>query len=148
YFGLGILRLEAGRWSWLKYPLAGLLVGLGVSEAADIGALFSILFAAFVFYAALVSEAPAGKRLALGMGRVALVAAFAALMAAQGIYVQFTTAIKGVSGAQQDAETKAAQWYFATQWSLPKHETLSLFVPGLFGYRMDTPDGGNYWGGV
>jgi len=24
-------------------------------------------------------------------------------------------------------------------------ETLSFLVPGLFGYRMDTPGGGNYW---
>src|SRR5204863_2524682 len=88
------------------------------------------------------------KRVALGIGRVALVAAFAAFMAAQGLYVQVSTAIKGVAGAQQDAETKASQWHFATQWSLPKRETLSLIIPGLFGYRMDTPDGGNYWGGV
>ena len=33
-------------------------------------------------------------------------------------------------------------------WSLPKAETLSLLVPGLFGYRMDTPEGGNYWGRI
>ena len=34
------------------------------------------------------------------------------------------------------------------EWSLPKTETLGLFVPGLFGFRMDTPEGGNYWGRV
>src|SRR5690242_10326651 len=58
------------------------------------------------------------------------------------------TNIKGVVGSQQDPETKAAQWHWATQWSLPKLESLSLVVPGLFGYRLDTPDGGNYWGHV
>ena len=31
-------------------------------------------------------------------------------------------------------------------WSLPKAETLRMLVPGLFGYRMDAEDGGNYWG--
>jgi hypothetical protein len=71
----------------------------------------------------------------------------------------FGTAVQGVAGAKQDAETKAAQWDFATQWSCPKIETLGLVVPGLFGYRMDTPKnmpeflqdtykGGNYWGAV
>ncbi|HSY74552.1 MAG TPA: hypothetical protein VK810_03700, partial [Dongiaceae bacterium] len=49
-------------------------------------------------------------------------------------------------------------WDWATQWSTPKKETLSFFVPGLFGYRMDTPNnmmafqdeykGGQYWGGI
>jgi hypothetical protein len=29
---------------------------------------------------------------------------------------------------------------------LPKREALGLLVPGLFGYRCDTPNGGEYWG--
>ncbi len=48
---------------------------------------------------------------------------------------------------QSDAD-KAAHWDYATQWSLPKIETFGIIVPGLFGYRMDTPDGGAYWGAV
>jgi hypothetical protein len=48
----------------------------------------------------------------------------------------------------QDEATKEARWNEATQWSLPKLETLRVIIPGLFGYRMDTPDGGNYWGRV
>ena len=50
-------------------------------------------------------------------------------------------------------------WDWATQWSLPKKETLGLIIPGVFGYKMDTPkdmmpqfqnayNGGVYWGGV
>jgi hypothetical protein len=58
------------------------------------------------------------------------------------------SSITGIAGTGQDEKTKAAHWDFATQWSLPKIETLGLIVPGLFGYRMDTPDGGNYWGAV
>ena len=49
------------------------------------------------------------------------------------------TNITGVAGTAQDAETKAAHWDWATQWSLPKVETFGLLVPGLFGYKMDTP---------
>ena len=33
-------------------------------------------------------------------------------------------------------------------WSVPKKEALGIVVPGLFGYRMDTGDGGNYWGAI
>ena len=49
---------------------------------------------------------------------------------------------------EQDSATKEKQWNFATQWSLSKAETLRVLIPGLFGYRMDTPEGGNYWGKV
>src|ERR1051325_1883409 len=49
---------------------------------------------------------------------------------------------------QQDPQTKRQHWDAATMWSLPKIETLRVISPGLFGYRMDTPDGGNYWGSV
>ncbi|HTL56005.1 MAG TPA: YfhO family protein, partial [Candidatus Limnocylindrales bacterium] len=48
------------------------------------------------------------------------------------------------------------RWDYATQWSLPKREALGSIIPGLFGYRMDTPQdmsmfgeayrGGVYWG--
>src|SRR5205807_2582803 len=58
------------------------------------------------------------------------------------------TQIKGIAGMNQDAETKREHWDAATMWSLPKLETLRVIIPGLFGYRMDTANGGNYWGTV
>ncbi|MGA2869500.1 MAG: hypothetical protein ABSF34_10105 [Verrucomicrobiota bacterium] len=48
--------------------------------------------------------------------------------------------------AEQEADVKASRWDWATQWSLPKRELLTLVVPNLFGSRLDTPHGGNYWG--
>ena len=59
----------------------------------------------------------------------------------------------------QRAAAKERQWTFLTQWSLPKMETLRIVIPGLYGYRLDTPrpydgnklrslDGGNYWGSM
>jgi hypothetical protein len=146
FLALGLLSLQLRRWNWLKYPLAGAAVGMGVMEGFDIGALFSLCFAAFVFYSAWVSEGPLVQKLAKGIGALALVAVFAGFIAAQALSVLIGTGIKGVAGAGQDAESKAQRWDWATQWSLPKRETLSFIVPGLFGYRMDTPDGGNYWG--
>ena len=50
--------------------------------------------------------------------------------------------------SQQDSKSPAENWDWATQWSLPKIETLRVVIPGLFGYRMDTPEGGQYWGTV
>ena len=145
---------------WTRLALAGLCVGVNVMEGADIGALYSILIAAFVFFKSVADpEGTAFKKIAGGVSRVAVVAVFAGFIAYQTVIGLVGTAIVGVVGTAQDEQTKAAHWDFATQWSEPKKETLNLFVPGLFGYKMDTPKdmmplfqdaykGGNNWGGV
>lgn len=145
FVALGLLANPSGP-RWLKLPLAGMAVGMGVMEGYDIGAIFSVVVAAFVVYQGWHEEGPAAKRLGLGLARVIVVAAFAGFMAAQAVTTLVGTQIKGVVGMQQDAATKERRWNEATQWSLPKREALGLFIPGLFGYRMDTPDGGGYWG--
>jgi hypothetical protein len=134
---------------WMRLALAGFAVGLNVTEAADLGAIFSVFVAAFVFYKALTEEsASVLKKISRGIARVAIVAVFAGFIATQTIVALIGSSITGIAGTSQDEKTKAAHWDFATQWSLPKIETFGIIVPGLFGYRMDTPDGGNYWGGV
>jgi hypothetical protein len=146
---------------WTRLALAGLCVGMNVMGAADIGAIFSVAVAAFVFFKAFNEEGvPVAKKICGSIGRVAVVAIFALFLAAQtfqGLFgLNITTSLVGTG---QDAEAKAAHWDWATQWSLPKTETLGLFVPGLFGYKLDTPKdmmpalqgaykGGEYWGGV
>ena len=145
---------------WTRLALAGLCVGVNVMEAADVGALCSLLIAGFVFFKSLADTG--GNffaKTARGCGRVAIVAVFAGFIAFQTILSLVGTSITGVAGTAQDSETKAAHWDWATQWSLPKIETLGIVVPGLFGYRQDTPNkmlpslqnvyqGGVYWGGV
>jgi hypothetical protein len=145
---------------WVRLALAGMAVGINVMEAADVGAILSLFVAAFVFYKALGEEGvPVLKKIGGGALRVAVLAIFAGFIATQTIQSLVGSAITGVVGTSQDKETKAAHWDFATQWSLPKKETLGLLVPGLFGYRMDTPkdmmpalqaayQGGEYWGGA
>ncbi|MEI9959679.1 MAG: YfhO family protein [Limisphaerales bacterium] len=107
----------------------------------------------------MTEDTPMLTGLARGIGRVVIIAVFAGFIAAQTIVSLIGSSIVGVAGTGQDAESKAARWDFATQWSEPKKETLGLFVPGLFGYKLDTPKdmavwlqdfykGGNYWGGV
>jgi hypothetical protein len=161
-FGMNFLAVAAlagePRRPWLSFILAGMAVGLNVMEAADIGALFSLLIAAYVLYESIQSSDSLKQGLVRGVARTAVVAFFAMLIAAQAIYALVTTQIQGTSGMNQDTEAKAEHWNWATQWSLPKQETLSLFVSGLFGYRMDTPQGmvhspdsflgGIYWGGM
>lgn len=145
---------------WARLALAGLCVGLNVMDGADVGALNSLLIAAFVLVKTLAEpDGPVAIKLARGASRVAVIAVFAGFIAAQTIFSLVGTAIQGVAGTAQDTETKAQHWDWATQWSMPKKETLGLMVPGLFGYKMDTPKdmmpalqdayrGGVYWGGV
>ena len=125
---------------WMRLALAGLCVGDNVTEAADIGALFSLLIAAFVVFKTFTEEnSTIFKKIVRSVGRVFVVAIFAGFIAFQTILSLVGTSIVGVVGTAQDSETKAQHWDFATQWSLPKKETLGIIVPGVFGYRMDTP---------
>ena len=135
---------------WTRLAVAGLAVGLNVIEAADIGAIFSIFVAAFTLFHSVAQEdsSPVLKKIGFGVGRVAVIAIFAAFLATQTIISLVGTQIAGIAGTGQSDAEKAAHWDFATQWSLPKIETLGIIVPGLFWYRMDTAGGGNYWGGV
>ena len=145
---------------WIRLVLAGLAVGVNVMEAADIGAIFSVFVAAFVLFKAIVDESgPLLIKLSRGVGRIVIIALFAGFIATQTVVGLVGSQITGISGTGQDTETKIQHWDWATQWSVPKIETLGLFIPGLFGYRMDTPKdmmpflqdsyrGGNYWGGI
>ncbi|MGA2801865.1 MAG: hypothetical protein ABSE97_05785 [Verrucomicrobiota bacterium] len=135
---------------WTQLALAGLLVGMNVMEAFDIGAIFSLFVAAFTLFHSLVEGGPCPvvKKIGRGIGRTAVIAIFAGFIATQTIVTLVGFSITGITGTAQDEKTKSAHWDFATQWSLPKTETLGLIVPGLFGYRMDTTAGGNYWGAV
>ncbi|HEX3800327.1 MAG TPA: YfhO family protein [Verrucomicrobiae bacterium] len=148
YFALAALMRTTAWRGWARAMLAGFAVGMGLAEGADVGAIFSLYVAAFVIYQAWIADGPRVKNLVMGVGRVSVVAIFAAFLAAQAIFALVNTQIEGVHGMEQDTQTRESRWAWATQWSLPKNETLSLVVPGLFGYRMDTTDGGNYWGSI
>ena len=148
FLALAALVDTSSRRKWLRTVLAGAAVGMGVMEGADIGAIFSLFVAAFAVYRACVEEGPTRRNVAMGIARVAIVALVAAFLAWHAISVLVGTQIKGVVGTQQDEQTKQQHWDFATQWSLPKREALSFIAPGVFGYRMDTANGGAYWGAI
>jgi hypothetical protein len=146
FLALAALADQTSPKRWVRVALAGFAVGLGVMEAFDIGAIFSIVVAAFVVYQALAGEGTMANRLTAGIVRLAVVAAFAAFIAISAVSTLVSTQIQGVAGMGQDAGSRAQRWDEATMWSMPKAEALSMIVPGLFGFRMDTPEGGNYWG--
>jgi len=164
FFALALVMANGARTPfavrWARLALAGLCVGINVMEAADIGAIFSLFVATYVFLKALVEDAGsiAGK-CARGVAQVAVIAIFAGFIAMQTVVSLVGTQIQGVAGTGQDTAAKAEHWDWATQWSLPKVETLGLFVPGVFGYKLDTPNympdflqdaykSGEYWGGM
>lgn len=144
---LAALQDRRGVAAWLRVLLAGTSVGFGIMEGFDIAALFSIVVGVYALIQPwLEGKGTVAGKIASGVARAGLTAAFSAVVAAYMLSNLIGSNIKGVVGMGQDEQSKAERWAWATQWSLPKAETLTGLVPGLFGYRMDTPGGGQYWG--
>lgn len=150
FLALAALLSATRRHALFGTLLAGFATGLGVMEGYDTGAIFSLVVASFAVALTVITggQASLAKQLTAGIGRVALVALFAAFIAAYTLNTLISTQVKDVVGMAQDKETRERRYVEATIWSLPKIEALRVIIPGLFGYRMDTPDGGAYWGTV
>jgi hypothetical protein len=151
--GAAFLALAAIETGMVIHPiltsaLAGLAIGLSITEGGDNGAIFSIFIGFYALWRTWIANPMRGKAATFAIGKAAVMVVFAAIMASQTLGFFLRTSVTGVVGTQQDTQTKGQKWDFATQWSLPKIETLRVIIPGLFGYRMDTPEGGNYWGRV
>jgi hypothetical protein len=132
----------------MKLALAGLATGMAVVEGADNGVFFSLFIGAFAIFVPLTREGSFPARALQSALTTVIVVVFSFFMAYQTVSSLFSTQIAGIVGMEQTEESKNQQWHGATMWSLPKKEILRVVVPGLFGYRMDTPKGGEYWGGV
>ena len=147
FLALAALADKVSPRRWLRVLLAGFALGMGVVEGADIGAIFSLVVAGYVGYEVLTLEGPKLRGLSRGAARVALLTVCAAAVAAASVGDLLVTSVDGVVAAgAQETRSEIGHWEWATQWSLPKVEALGLVVPGLFGYRTDTLEGGNYWG--
>jgi hypothetical protein len=135
---------------WTGAILAGVALGNALMEGFDNGAIFSLYVAAFAIFHAWQRrpEEKGSRRLGFGALRTAIVAVVSGLVAAHVLISLVQLNISSAAGMSQEQEDRAARWAFATQWSLPPGETLRAVIPGLYGYRMDTPEGGQYWGRV
>jgi hypothetical protein len=136
---------------WEKAVLAGLAVGMGVMEGYDVGAILSVYLGIFIIFRTFNDDVPFGRRVVNVFVAQTLVVLFAAIIAFHTMKTLIETQVEGVAAMAQDAETKQARWHAATQWSLPKMETLQVLVPGFFGYRLngninETNRSGSYWG--
>jgi hypothetical protein len=149
---VGAILSAMRRQTWWRLAFAGCAVGMNVMEGADVGAIFSLYVAAFTFFLFLRQEGrPVPQRIGRGLAGVILVAVFAGWVAFQAVFTMVNLQIKGVAMVEQAKQTPEARqqaYDWATQWSLPKLEALRVIVPGLFGYRLDTLEGGAYWGSV
>src|SRR5262249_54977156 len=94
FLALAALADTSSRNRWLRVMLAGLSVGMAVTEGADIGALFSLVVGASVVYQALMAEGSKARNLGTGVGRLAVVAICAGLLAAQAISGLLATEIQ------------------------------------------------------
>lgn len=131
----------------INFSLLALLTVGFVKHLSPVVLLLLVLAGGVVNWA-LLSRQTIANRLGLGVIYTWFVSTFAIFMAAYAVVGFLGTSVTGISGTQQDLQTKAMKWDFATQWSLPKRETLSLIIPGLFGDRVDFGDDKAYWGGM
>jgi hypothetical protein len=155
FVALGILVSPYIRPLWIKGVLAGLSVGMAVMEGFDVGAIMSVyvgLFLAFLYLFA-TSEPNPATRILRTLGAGTLVVLFSVMISACTLYTLVGTQISGMPTVGQTDREKQEHWEFTTQWSIPKIESLRVFIPGLFGYRMMefttlTNKAGSYWGKI
>jgi hypothetical protein len=153
FFAFSVLITDAIRQRWIKAVLAGLAVGMAVMEAFDSGAILSVYAGVFILFYCWITEPALNTKVSRSLGTIIVVVVFALLIAASTISTLVNTSVRGIQGMGQTAAEKAERWEGATIWSLPKIETLRIFIPGLFGYRLDNYDttvdkAGVYWGKV
>ena len=166
FLAIAALMTKSIKQWWARALLAGGAVGLVIMEGFDAGAILSIYIGIFILFAGWHSDGPMNQKIVKTGITAALVIAFSALVAAHTLDALIGTQIKGVAGVEQNAskletpaeieksrQEKERRWSFCTQWSLPKLETLRLFIPGLMGYHMyENVDGldksSSYWGRI
>ncbi len=153
FIALGILVSPGIEKLWIKAALAGLCVGMAVMEGNDVGAIFSIYVAIFLLFRFIVTDTnpAAGVGKAVYVGLILVLAAL--LISLSTISTLIGTQMTGTAGVGQSEAEKRSAWDHNTQWSIPKMETLRMFIPGLYGYRLDmyttsTNPATYYWGSV
>jgi hypothetical protein len=153
FLAMAALRANSIPKIWERAVLAGLAVGMGVMEGYDVGAILSVFIGAYVLFRTLTDEGPVLRRVTNAFVAETLVVLFAGIIAYHTMHTLVETEVEGVQAMGQDAETKQNRWRSATQWSMPKIETLEIMIPGIFGYRLsgniiDKDHSAAYWGRI
>ena len=146
---LSALTGAGRRRAWVSCALAGGAVGLCVMEGADVGAILSLYVAAFALFRGWTeSNRPFVSCALIVLGRLSLLVAMSVLVALHALVGLLETQVQGVAVLSDTPAAREQRWDFATAWSFPKLEVIRIAIPGILGCRMDTPDGGSYWGNV
>jgi hypothetical protein len=166
FLALAALTTERIKQFWARALLAGFAIGIVIMEGFDSGAILSMYVGVFILFVGWLRDEPVAKKVVKTGVTALLVVGFSAFVAYYTIHTLVGTQIKGVAGVEKALskgntpeeiekakQAKEERWSFCTQWSLPKLETLRLFIPGLMGYHMyenvDGPDKGSaYWGRI
>lgn len=150
FFLLAVAALSdwSGKRGWMRVVLGGFATGMGVMEGADNGVILSLYVAAFVVFRTLVEGGLKPANLLAGFARMTVVVVCAVVIAMHSMIALFNAAVKPELAETGPKKSEAQKWEFATDWSLPPNETLRVIVPGLYGYRLDTPEAGHYRGEV
>ena len=99
FLALAAITAAQQKWSRPLTVLAGLAVGLGVTEGYDVGALFSLCLAGYVMVLSLNTPGLSmASRAGWGVARVVVVAGCAAVMAASTLSSLQRTQLKDMSG--------------------------------------------------
>lgn len=146
-FCLWLLTYAIPRRSLIAFLWVGVTGGMMLTSQLDIGAMLALMLAAWALF--LIWRTRTTKqwgKLAVGL---LLAAALGTAYSAQTIYnlAGLAQEVAGEDTATHDAaQTPEEKWDWATQWSLPKAETLTFMMPGAFGWghTPDTP----YWGNI
>jgi hypothetical protein len=142
---LGWMKRGIRRSDWLSYIVAGGFLGLAVTDTADVGILCSLCCGATFVYLHL-SQVENGRRppqLLRSGAKLTLYIVVSLLMAYQTILAQIGANVKGMSQGSSRSSEDRYEW--ATQWSLPKAETWSLFATDYHGASSRSTTS-PYWG--
>jgi len=153
FLGLAALCSPNIRQPWARAALAGMAIGMGVMEGFDMGAILSLFAGLFSVFTIWNGPENTPTKVARSVWMPLTVVAFAIFIAIHTVTGLVKTQIEGVGASNPDGVAKVRAWDFATQWSVPKVETLRLFIPGIFGYRLDGYIHDNtresaYWGRI
>jgi len=144
-FCLWLLTYAIQTRSIIAFIWAGVAGGMALKSQLDIGAIVALFLAAWVaFYIWHTRSKAQWVKLAVGL---VLAASLGISYSASAIYnlAGLASASQGKTGiANGDTRTLDEKWDWATQWSLPKSETLTFVMPGFFGWGVQ----GDYWGNI
>ncbi len=146
YLCLALWLLTAGirKRSILCLLWSGICGGLGVSNALDVGFIVIIFFALWMVFLIYQTRS---KKMWLKLYTGLIIACAAGLLYSASTIYSLAGLSKSESGSAvaKDNRTEAEKWNWATQWSLPKIETITFVMPGFFGFGLpDSP----YWGSI